>query len=329
MILLYIGLFFISLLVGAAPTFLLLLALSKITKSAWGLTTASSVLATCFSSLVILSVPPIWLNQDLDRQASSLVSDDHDELQLPLFADSIALRFAGSGASLPNATRCDGTCILALLSGKAKQVIVVPDNDLAKSISPQLWFAAFHLERLPVCPPIKLDAHNAGLMRTEIAHGNCLVETKATISDADVIVSIGQLDAGLDAITASLDLFADTVRADRIVVERKGEDGYGELYRSTVTVSHKFAPILVPVFYLGSYRSGLGFLRFEEVGNTTKIGYVTPDVYGFLQNELGLKFSSKQNVALSCVALSEWTRRHSTNPSCASFPQTDQTEAQH
>jgi hypothetical protein len=265
------------------------------------------------ATLLLLSVPPYFINADLSHRASQLVADDRDTFSPPLKAGTIAIRQDREGWFQRDETRCGGLCMLLLLDGYASRVITVTEG-VTTDIDPQRKVLSFRMERRDRCPDVKLSSNNeeyfiveeAGgwsrgidqktdeRMKAQIGRGNCLIQETVALGLADAIISIGVANRGLSVDAAGLDPFADTLTAHRYSVHLRAASSYAEVYRKTNAVVHLLAPVLAPTVGGGLELKGQSVLaRFEERSDKGPASYPERDRTLFLQKILGVSTTRK------------------------------------
>ncbi len=268
------------------------------------------------ATLLLLSVPPHFINADLSYRVSQLVAEDRETLSLPLKAGTMAIRQDREGWFQRDETRCGGLCMLLLLDGYASRVITLAGG-VTSDIDPQMRVLSFRMERRDRCPRVKLSSSNeehfiseeAGgwsrgvgqkthaRMLAQIGLGNCLVQETVALGRADAIVSIGAANRGLSVEAAGLDPLADTLTAHRYSVHLRAGGGYAEVYRKTNTVVHLLAPVLAPTVGGGFQLEGQAVLaRFEERSDKGPASYPERDRTLFLQKILGVGTTRKAAV---------------------------------
>jgi hypothetical protein len=197
----------------------------------------------------------------------------------------------------------------ALLSGALDAVLMSDAKDPTMLFDASTPAVAFRMERRPSCPTVQLRPGVGGLdiddetpdgrrvdaaelMRLQIAGGNCLIETPARLADADAVVAIGRIKRGLTPYAAGLDLFADTVSADRIAVWTRAGDVFEEQYRWTGVELYRLLPVLVPSYVTGyGFEMRTGFLRRLDRLNIKEKYYERPNRTAFFTETLGLNLT--------------------------------------
>lgn len=260
------------------------------------------------ATLLLLSLPPYFINASLSARMAQLVAEDRDTLSPPLKAGTIAIRQDREGWFQRDETRCSGLCMLMLLDGHASRVITLV-GDVTSDIDPQRKALSFRMERRERCPNVKLsgsneehfisedaDGRSRGVdprtderMRAQISQGNCLIQETVALGLADAIISIGVAHRGLSVEAAGLDPLADTLTAHRYSVHLRAAGGYEEVYRRTNVVVHLLAPVLAPTVGGGFQLEGRAVLaRFDERSDKGPASYPERDRSLFLQKILGV-----------------------------------------
>lgn len=266
------------------------------------------------ATLLVLAVPPLLINEGLERRATALAADDLDTLGKPLRADVIAVRsdrptYHGRGQSA-----CDGLCMRLLLNGIATRVLLV-EQTLDVPLNTATGATSFRLEKRTSCPAVELASGNdeikdAGgprshqrkfaheLMQIEIAKGNCLIEETVPLGTADVVISRGTLHRGRSRLDAGLNPLADTLHAYRLSVHVRGDGGFREAYRRTSVITYPLAPVLAPTAEGGAeLRAYAVFARYASRLNVDTPYESEPDWSRFLTKTLGLRLALKDGAA--------------------------------
>lgn len=266
----------------------------------------------------LLAVPPFLINRSMDQTTTALVSGDHDQVLRPFQTGTLAVRSDRSVFWTKTQTHCDDFCMRALLTGSVQRIMVL---DYDKEM-PEVDFSAtartFHMEHRASCPLVELaDARPLDLggprdfkapkaserMRIEIAKGNCLIEAEAPLSEADTMISTGQVKRGLDDYQAGLDPTADTMSVYRISVQSKAGGRFSEVYRSTSVASYRLLPLLLPSYVTGyQFDIRIGFPRLLRLTHLDRFG-PRPDWSGFVVHALGMKLALPAGSADAAVVL--------------------------
>lgn len=292
----------LALLMALVPPVFVVLLVARLIAIPLETTGVMSRLACLVLALAVLAIPPFVINAGLDRRAADLVAADIPTPPGRLDGATIALRLASHGGFLREETRCDDLCQRMLLSGAARRVLMVTGADVSKPPDAAMPAISFRLETRPTCPIVHLrgGVHDvtpaperpavdpSHRMRLAIAEGRCLIEETAALGEADSIVSFGPVAQGKTAFAAGFDPFADTVRASRLEVFRKGSGGFEATYRRTYVRVERLAPILVPSYVGGTgldLRSG--FVRLSAGAGASRPAETPPDVATAVTTGLG------------------------------------------
>ncbi|MGX5847018.1 hypothetical protein ACWGTO_08065 [Mesorhizobium sp. PL10] len=298
-----VGIPFAILMALIPPVFLFLLLTATVSL---GLPTQLAWLTSPLIAAALLAVPPFLINRSMDQTAAALVSGDRDQVIRPFKTGTLAVRSDQSVFWTKTQTHCDDFCMRVLLTGSAQRIMVL---DYDKEM-PEVDFSAtartFRMERRASCPPAELiDARPLDLggpqnfnapkaserMRIEIARGNCLIEAEAPLSDADAVISTGQIKRGLSDYGAGLDPMADTVSVYRISMQGKRGGVSSEIYRSTGVASHRLLPLLLPSYVTGyQFDIRIGFPRTLRLTNLDRFA-ARPDWSRFVVKTLGMKLA--------------------------------------
>ena len=75
-------------------------------------------------ALVVMAIPPLFINAKLNAESDTLVAQDHDDLKLPLTPYVIDVRFNFiSFAQNKDGPSCEDFCLRVLLTGRATEVV--------------------------------------------------------------------------------------------------------------------------------------------------------------------------------------------------------------
>ncbi|PAQ00026.1 hypothetical protein LRP31_18240 [Mesorhizobium mediterraneum] len=258
-------------------------------------------------AVALLAVPPFLINRSMDRTTMALVSGDNDRIVRPFRAETLAVRSDRTAFWTKTQTRCDDFCMRALLTRSARRIMVMsypaemPEPDFS-SIA-----RTFHMERRASCPPVELadvrlldlekspTARNAPKaserMRLEIAKGNCLIESEASLAEADTVVSAGQIKRGVNDYQAGLNPTADTIAVYRISVHNKDGATFSEVYRWTGVASYRLLPLLLPSYVTGyQFDIRIGFPRTLDLTHIVQFAD-RPDWSAFVTGTLGMELT--------------------------------------
>ena len=234
------------------------------------------------AALMVLAVPPFFLNAPIHQKAAAFVAGDLERLRKPVTARSIASRERfrfGRGV-----TRCNGFCLHALLTGTAERFLIANTRDPHGALSLEDEAIEFRLERRDTCPPVsyrsgayrlKFRASSGDGERTadpvetlklRMADGECLVSRPARLADADIVISRGPLSRSrYPRRNTGFSLTSDTVAANRISVHRMAENGFEEIYRRTQVRYRPFEWLMIPTPISGhELRVDFGWWRTES-----------------------------------------------------------------
>lgn len=324
----------ISIAYWSVPALFLIATISYAIFHAMGFSGRAGALLAVSLCGILLTVPAYMLNLQMEKQAFSHVSNDHNSLTLPLPLGSIAVVTKGSGKyAKDSSTRCDGFCLHALLSGSARSILMQESREPFAPLQPDAEAVEFTIERLPQCPETifasgghtlslpngksrkKGTANAVELIKLKISEGECLVSKKAKLSDADIVITRGRaISGGTHASHPGFRLFADTIIADRITVHQKmAMDGaFNEVYRWTGVTFKPFAWILVPAPQSGyGFDVNMGWWRSVQRINIAKRYDDKSDWPLFLTGTLGLdleldsEFAEKRIVENMEIVLAE------------------------
>ena len=271
--------------------------------------------------LGVLFLSAQLLNYKIENKVQAIVSDDHDELILPLQFESVALRtkrrWNGSGTS------CEGFCLHALLTGTAQKVLVTNTKDFFKTLSFDDEAIEYSLQRREVCPEVKFTPghHRLDLpfdrdsgkraanaieeIKLRMSSGDCLISTPSTLGQADVVLTRARMVQGPHyASRLGFSLSTETETVDRLAVHTvdKTNVRFEELYRWTGVQYFSFSGALIPSPLFGSeLEVNMGWLRREERINISSKYYEHPDWVGFLTQTLELDLTLDGDVSRSNI----------------------------
>ena len=132
----------ISIAYWSVPALFLIATISYVIYHAMGFSGRTGALLAVSLSGILLAIPAYMLNLQIEKQAFSHVSHDHNSLTLPLPLGKIAVATEGSGKyAKDSSTRCDGFCLHALLRNS-------PSRDCCNARRPNLHPVDTHF----LCP---------------------------------------------------------------------------------------------------------------------------------------------------------------------------------
>lgn len=259
-----------------------------------------------FSGIASFSV--FSTNDEMEAQAHSLVSEDHNDIVLPLQFEAIAVRNRGP-ISRNDSFKCRGFCMHALLNGVTKKFLVVQVSDLTSPPSVDDKAMQFSLQKMENCPQTKFTPGHHSLklprngtdqdrsasaieeMKLRMVLGECLISEPATLGNADILVRVWRPVSGRRPFDLGFSLSSDAVFADRMAVYRinRSSDSFKEVYRWTGV---QYYPIRSSVFptvnFRGAFKMRLGWPRDLKRINIANKYYERPDLVGLLTKSLGL-----------------------------------------
>ncbi len=218
-----------------------------------------SALLALAVTVALLAAPPAVHNWLLASQIHHLEAEDINALTRPLPTDAIAIRAIRSETG-KHATNCEETCQHLLLSGSAERVLMAEDTTFAIASPERQEASVFTLEEMPECPEIDPDLRANKLylqydgieygkgpgsrqdIRFGQLNGTCLVERKAMLSEADMVISHGSVRASAEWME---DKHVEPYRLTVHVRARDG-DGFRMLYQGSNTSYRKLGPLYLP-----------------------------------------------------------------------------------
>ena len=267
----------------------------------------TGAIASVMMALAVLAILPYVLNGAIHRKAVSFAASDLDKLQRPVSARTIASRENFRFAK--GVTQCDGFCLHSLLTGAAERFLVADTDRPYGDVLPNEEAIEFRLERREVCPPVNFrsGAHSLTFrlvkgdnaraadpvetLKLRASNGDCLVSRPATLGDADIVVTRGNITDGVYRhSTTGFSLTADTVAARRISVhEKTASNQFDETYRRTEVHYRPLGWFLVPSITMrGHFNINVGWWRRESQINAQG-RYKDPSEWTeFLIGKLGL-----------------------------------------
>jgi hypothetical protein len=261
------------------------------------------------ATLLLLSVPPYFVNAELRARAAAFVAGDQGDMTSPPRVAVLAIRRDSGGwfrwfsnSEAP----CDGLCMRLLLEGRVTRVIPFAGKP-SEPIDPAMRFISFRMERRARCPHLKLSTDNEmpdywtgtakilssykahARMQAEIGRGHCLIQETVPLAVANAVISHGVVHRGLSSKGAGLDPFADTLTAYRSSVHLRQGGSFNETYRRTQTKVYPLSFILAPTVDVGVELKGYAVLaRHEERTNHEPGGYPERDFWLFVTAATGL-----------------------------------------
>lgn len=299
----------------AVPAIFLVVALTYVYWRLLPLPRIVGIGAAVILCAVTLTVPAYLLNLKLEADAEVFAAGDHNELQLPLSAKTIAVR-SNRGPRLRGYTGCDGFCMHALLNGVAQTVVRIQVKEPLSNMDPEETGIAYSLGKRAQCPAVNFlpgghelklprqkgsPTHPASAeqtMRLRMSNGDCLVEREATLKEADMVISNLRLLRAKRPVDAGFSLSAQLISADRHTLhQRNASTGQlTETFRWTGVQYKPFLWVLVPGPLFGnSFDVEIGWLRRNKRINITANRNYEPDWPGFLVNTLGLNLALHGN----------------------------------
>jgi hypothetical protein len=297
----------IAVLMMAAPIVFIVLFATKYLATYFGAGIRGYVLAFA-ATMAALAVVPFLQNAKLEKQSRALVSGDLNALTGPLKVDVLAVQRNEAIKPRGNGYYCDEFCARVLLTKSAKQIIYSQVLAQGEAIDAGAQTVSYRLEERATCPAMKLEQRGAeiqvdqekgadtvrqplDLLKIAIASGQCLIEESAPLTTADALLSDYQVARGKSDAQAGFDIFADTVRADRLAVHLRDGTGFREVYRWTGVTTGKLTPILIPTVQFDGMRAMRGFARVPSRINISDKYYERLNFSNFVTKTLGLELA--------------------------------------
>lgn len=300
----------------AIPAVFLITALSYPIYRAMPVKGKTGMAASVLGALVCLAVLAQLLNRGIHSDAQSYAGDDHNNLVLPISAETIAVRTNGRPRhNRESYTLCDGFCLHALLTGSAKRITMALTKNMHAEIDPAMQGMQYWIEKRDKCPTVNFRSGGHELeirtvrergervrsavefMKFRMSEGQCLVSRKARIDESDIIISHGKLKRpDYSRRHDGFSFTGSTVNADRITVHtiNKNDRSITEHYRWTGIRYQPFLPVFLPGPIIGNgFDVNMGWLRGSQRLNIKEKYYERPDWPGFLTDTLGLDLTFK------------------------------------
>ncbi|MEM7302938.1 MAG: hypothetical protein AAF468_17815 [Pseudomonadota bacterium] len=260
--------------------------------------------------LALLAIQPYFARKSAEAHAVAHASNDFNRLQGRIPRSAIAFR--GLGIRPPkDATPCDGLCLHALLSNTATKVLMVYTRDPHQDLRSDLKAHAFTLEKREACPAVKFGTsfHRLNLpkkkgdkrrsvmgvevMKLKLANGVCLIHRRATLKEADYVVSWGPMKSPRQQrMNSGFKANAKPEAIRRLTVHQVGEQGeFVEIYRQTGVRYSVLAPVLLPAPNFKSLTdTSYGWLRFSRQIGSKDVNYPGSRWVNLLVNDIGFDF---------------------------------------
>ncbi|AKH99339.1 hypothetical protein IMCC20628_00615 [Hoeflea sp. IMCC20628] len=298
----------ISFLIIAAPTISLYTILSLWISVLIKAERTKKVILSVVSAISILWILPATINLLAKLSANSeYISGDFSDIARPMIATTIAVR-QDVGIYPVKESKCDGFCLHALLTGAADRILMLPTTRPFADIDPEMELLSYRFEKRDSCPLINISSNSSQFSlprkpgdsrkqpnaaeeaRLRISEGQCLIEEKAKLSDADMILSRGQFHSADTRKIYSYSLTADTFSVQRITAHARNAKGEFEpVFRSTTGQYRPlFAPLIPTFVSSGQLHVKPGWLRTKKSLTARRKGVQTSDWVHFLTETLGL-----------------------------------------
>lgn len=263
-----------------------------------------SLLAT---SIILYAIPTLLNIRTSSNAYSEYISGDFNAIDLPVHASTIAVR-QNVGIYPAKESKCDGFCLHALLTGVADRILMLPTKKALIDIDPDREVLSYRFEKRDSCPLINISSNSSPFSlpripvdsqkrpnaaeeaRLRIIEGQCLIEEKAKLSDADMILSRGQLQSADTNKIYSYSLTADTLSVHRITAHVRNAKGEFEhvFRRTTGQYRPLFAPLIPTFVSSGQLHVKPGWLRTKKSLTAPRKGAQISDWVHFLSETLGL-----------------------------------------
>lgn len=256
-------------------------------------------------TVLILGLPPLWLNTELKAKAAAWTSQDHNQIELPLRGASLGIKKQYNYER--QSTQCDDLCLRVLLTGTAKRFLISFSDRPYLPPTGREVALEFSLERRDVCPAVRFEpgsgmldipdgkeggekASAVDIIQLRMAGGECLIERSRSLGEAEIVITRGQIKQGINWLDTGFDLDADTMQVFRTSVHSQtGAGSYEEVYRQTSIHYLEFGPLLLPFVTSGSeLEMAPGIMRFNREINWPGERYAPPAITGLLTEVLGL-----------------------------------------
>ncbi|VVT03665.1 hypothetical protein [Hoeflea sp. EC-HK425] len=303
----------IALLIIAAPTISIYTIISIWISVLINSERTKKITISIISTIIILFTLPTAMNLITKSSATTeYISGDFNDIAQPMSAYTIAVR-QDVGIYPVKEIKCDGFCLHALLTGVADRILMLPTKHPFADIDPELELLSYRFEKRDSCPIVNINPNSSQFSlprkpgdnrkqknaaeeaRLRISEGQCLIEEKARLSDADIILSRGQLHSADTRKIYSYSLTADTFSVHRITAHIPNVKGEFELvFRSTTgRYMPLFAPLIPTFVSSGQLKVKPGWLRTKESLKAPRQGAQTSDWVYFLTATLGLDLELK------------------------------------
>ncbi len=298
----------IALLIIAAPTISIYTIISIWISVLINSERTKKITISIISTIIILFTLPTAMNLITKSSATTeYISGDFNDIAQPMSASTIAVR-QDVGIYPVKEIKCDGFCLHVLLTGVADRILMLPTKHPFAEIDPELELLSYRFEKRDSCPIVNINPNSSQFSlprkpgdnrkqqnaaeeaRLRISEGQCLIEEKARLSDADIILSRGQFYSADTRKIYSYSLTADTFSVHRITAHIPNVKGEFELVFRSTTGQYMplFAPLIPTFVSSGQLHVKPGWLRTKKSLTTPRQGAQTSDWVHFLTDTLGL-----------------------------------------
>ncbi len=230
--LLLAGLIFIPILL--APSLILIWGVNSIAKIQWP---ELNNWVRRGALLGVLLALPVALNAHIDRRVDRYVAESQGAIPSGLSGLKVAVERRPARGSRYSA--CGDDCVRGLISGKIQRYLVVEEHRVN----------GFNFENRESCPDVddqiarRLSSKMKNILRERSLQGECLIESPASLSEADIWVKFRN--------AKKPSIFLSRVEGYDVTVSRKGPDRkWQEIYRDIGFSYGRVFPIFLPALTL-------------------------------------------------------------------------------
>jgi hypothetical protein len=245
--------------------------------------------------VALADIPPTLVNDATERDEQAWIASDVS-LKSPITqGDTIALlQRPSSEEHHPGAsTDCDELCQRLLFNGAFRRVLTATLTKDVELKLPEGDLIAYHLEQRSLCPAARIPTNDArwsiwdgSLVSSKnaldrVAFGECLIEERASIKDADFVFAERDLSESRGFFSRwSLKAFTSGVKRIELL-QRNGRELL-PLYRLTQVDSDYIAsPFIIGISdWQFPFPAGVGILRSISTKNRFITGQIAKDIFG-------------------------------------------------
>ena len=268
----------------------------------WGMSAA--VVVTGVIVLAFAVVPPFILNWPTDSLVRQITAGDHGLAVPPPHIRRLALlrpKFGFARNEEETESNCGELCQRLLFNGAVDEMLLGPAVDFTAAPDPGTQLVRYRLERRASCPSVVVPQALAwpaedqpvgpllvvsrflvvsDRIKARIAQGECLIEDRAVLKDADIVVVDSKAyESPPRGGETPWDLHIVSVQATRVSVFASNSAGADEVYRHTKYETERLlTPFLIDAFSSRGLNLKSGLVRVTQTIGTYRLRDVFKDV---------------------------------------------------